>query len=134
MKTLSIRQAQVQTMLLAGMTMAQISRELNLKVSTVRTHIEQLYRKSGFKSRRDLAHLELDETKLPIKLTRQQLQVLKGILAGKSFRQIATEMDRSIRTIDCHRQILYKKMGVGTRSKVLAVITSHQTGRVEMGR
>ena len=86
MKTLSIRQAQVQTMLLAGLTMAQISLELNLKVSTVRTHIEQLYRKSGFKSRRDLAHLELDETKLPIKLTRQQLQVLKGILAGKSFR------------------------------------------------
>jgi len=121
-------------MLLAGMTMAQISLELQVKVSTVRTHIEKLYRKSGFKCRRDLARLELDETKLPIKLTRQQLQVLKGILAGKSFRQIATEMDRSIRTIDCHRQILYKKMGVGTRAKVLAVITSHQTGRGEISR
>ncbi len=133
MKTLSTRQAQVQTMLLAGMTMAQISRELNLKVSTVRTHIEHLYRKSGFKSRRDLMRLELDETKLTAKRTRQQLQVLKGIVAGKSFQQIAAEMVLSIHTVDSHRHTLYKKMGVGTRSQVLAVITGIQTGAEEPG-
>ena len=126
MKKLSIRQAQVQTMLLAGMTMAQISLELGVKVSTVKTHIEKIYRKRGFKSRRNLAHIELDEAKLAIKLTRQQLQVLKGILAGKSFQQIATEMALSLRTVHSHRYRLYKKMGVGTRAQVIALINKNQ--------
>jgi len=77
--------------------------------------------------------LELDETKLTAKLTRQQLQVLKGIVAGKSFQQIAAEMVLSIHTVDSHRHTLYKKMGVGTRSQVLAVITGIQTGAEEPG-
>ena len=60
MQPLSTRQAQVQALLLAGMTMAQISHELAIKVSTVQTHMATLYRKGGFKSRRDVARLDLD--------------------------------------------------------------------------
>ena len=96
MQQLSARQAQVQALLLAGMTMAQISCELAIKVSTVQTHMENLYRKGGFKSRRDVARLDLDETKLTASLTRQQVQVLKGIVAGQSFQQIATDMGQDV--------------------------------------
>ena len=129
MQPLSTRQAQVQALLLAGMTMAQISCELAIKVSTVQTHMKNLYRKGGFTSRRDVARLDLDETKLTANLTRQQLQVLKGIVAGKSFQQIATEMGLSIHTVGSHRHKLYQKMGVTRRAQVFAALTQLQGSR-----
>lgn len=126
MKKLSTRQAQVQDLLVAGLTVAQISVELRVTVGTVRTHVEQLYRKRGFKSRRDLVHLELDEANLAVKLTRKQLQVLRSILAGKTFLQIAMEMGITLGTVHTHCNKLYKKMGVATRAQLVAVIAKRQ--------
>lgn len=126
MKPLSPRQAQVKALLEAGLTNAQISAELGITVGTVRTHVEKLYRKSGFTSRRDLIHLELDEANLAVKLTRKQLQVLKGILAGETFQQIAMEMGLALGTVHIHRNMLYKRMGVGTRPQLLALMARHQ--------
>lgn len=113
-------------MLVTGMTMAEISGALGIKVSTVKNHIEQLYKKRGFTSRRDVTQVEFDEAKLTVQLTRKQVQVLKGILAGKAFPQLAQELDISLRTLQSHCATLYKKMGVGTRAQVVALIISQQ--------
>ena len=86
--------------------------------------LEKLYRKSGFTSRRDLVHLELDEANLVVKLTRQQVQVLKGILAGKTFLQIARELGISLGTVHSHRNKLYKNMGVATRPQLVAAMNN----------
>ncbi len=41
--------------------------------------------------------------------------------------QIATEMALSLRTVHSHRYRLYKKMGVGTRAQVIALINKNQS-------
>jgi DNA-binding CsgD family transcriptional regulator len=126
MKLLSPRQAQVYALLVAGMTAAQISAELGIKVSTVKTHIEKLYRKSGVRSRQELAQANVDEADLNIKLTRKQVQVLNSLLVGKTNPQIAQEMGISPIALQIHRRNLYKKMGVATRPQLLALMARRQ--------
>lgn len=126
MKPLSPRQTQVHELLVAGLTMAQIGVELGVKVSTVKTHIEKLYRKSGVRARQELTRVEVNEANLDIKLTCKQLQVLKHLLAGKPNRQIAQELGISLRTLQSHRLTLYKRMGVATRPQLLALMARHQ--------
>jgi DNA-binding NarL/FixJ family response regulator len=128
-KPLSTRQTQVYLLLLAGLTMIQISVELGIKVSTVRTYSAKLYQKRGITSRRELVQIELDEATFVTPLTQQQVQVLKGILAGQTFKQMAQAMGLALGTVHGHRNKLYKKMGVGTRAQVIAVMTNQQTSR-----
>lgn len=126
MKTLSPRQAQVHALLLAGKTVEQIGVELGITVSTVRVHITAVHKKIGIKARRDVVHVALDEAKLAIRLPRRQFQVLKGILMGKSFPEIALEMNLSIDAVQRYRYRLYKRLGVTTRAQVIAMISRDQ--------
>ena len=126
MKTLSPRQAQVHALLLADNTVEQIGVELGITVSTVRVHITAIHKKIGIKARRDVVHVELDEAKLAIRLPRRQFQVLKGILMGKSFPEIALEMNLSIDAVQRYRYRLYKRLGVTTRAQVIAMISRDQ--------
>lgn len=131
MKTLSPRQAQVHALLLAGKTVEQIGVELGITVSTVRVHITAIHKKIGIKARRDVVHVALDEAKLAIRLPRRQFQVLKGILMGKSFPEIALEMNLSIDAVQRYRYRLYKRLGVTTRAQVIAMISKDQAGGEE---
>lgn len=131
MKTLSPRQAQVHALLLAGKGVEQIGVELGITVSTVRVHITAIHKKIGIKARRDVVHVELDEAKLAIRLPRRQFQVLKGILMGKSFPEIALEMNLSIDAVQRYRYRLYKRLGVTTRAQVIAMIDRDQAGSEE---
>lgn len=131
MRALSPRQAQVYTLLLAGATVEHISAELGITVNTARVHIATIYKKIGIKARRQLVQVELNAAKLAIRLPQRQLQVLKGILAGKSFLEMAMEMDLSIDTIHRHRYRLYKRLGVTTRAQVTAMVAAHQAGSEE---
>lgn len=126
MKTLSPRQAQVHALLLAGNTVEQIGFELGITVSTVRVHITAIHKKIGIKARRDVVHVALDEAKLAIRLPRRQFQVLKGILMGKSFPEIALEMNLSIDAVQRYRYRLYKRLGVTMRAQVIAMISRDQ--------
>ena len=111
MRKLSIRLAQVQDLLVGGLTVVQISAELGIAVGPVKTPIEKIYYKRGIKARRELAQIQIDEANLVIELTPNQAQVLKGFAAGKSLPQLATEMGISLRTVESYRRHLYQKNG-----------------------
>ena len=53
------------------------------------------------------------------RLTPREEQVLRGIMRGLSDKQIADDMDLSIRTVKFHNSSLYKKMKVTGRSQIL---------------
>jgi len=47
-------------------------------------------------------------------------RVLRLLLAGKSEKQVAAELQRSRHTIHDHVKIIYRRLGVGTRAELLA--------------
>ena len=49
---------------------------------------------------------------LDIPLTQTELRVLRLIVKGKSNKEIATMLNRSVRTIEVHRTRIYRKVGV----------------------
>ena len=54
---LSPREAEVLTYLARGFNPAYIAKELVLSISTVRTHVRNIYRKLGISKREELLHL-----------------------------------------------------------------------------
>lgn len=125
MRQLSNRQMQVQLMLLVDMTVEQIAVELGIAISTVRAHITGIRKRHGI-VKRGSAPIALDEIKLAIQLPRRQLQVLKGVIMGKSFLEIASDMNVQIDTVYRHRYRLYKRLGVTTRDQVLAIMAGSE--------
>jgi DNA-binding NarL/FixJ family response regulator len=59
-RSLSPREAEVLVYLARGFTPAYIAKSLVLSISTVRTHVRNIYRKLGINKREELLHL-IDE-------------------------------------------------------------------------
>jgi len=59
-----------------------------------------------------LQHGVSSDTRLGQPLTRSEANILKLIIEGKSNREIANSLNRSIRTIEVHRAHLMQKLGV----------------------
>ncbi len=59
-----------------------------------------------------LQHGVPSDTRLGQPLTRSEANILKLIIEGKSNREIANSLNRSIRTIEVHRAHLMQKLGV----------------------
>lgn len=59
-----------------------------------------------------LQHGVPGDARLGQPLTRAEANILKLIIKGKSNREIANELNRSIRTIEVHRANLMRKLGV----------------------
>lgn len=56
-------------------------------------------------------------------LTQRQMEVLEGILDGKSRRQIAVDLHLSENTVKMHTTSLFRALGVSSREEVFALIS-----------
>ncbi|KUF12600.1 response regulator transcription factor [Pseudoponticoccus marisrubri] len=59
-------------------------------------------------------------------LTRRELEVLEGLSAGKSNKEIARDLDLTEPTIKLHMKTLYRKLKVNNRTQ--AAIVAHDAG------
>ena len=57
-------------------------------------------------------------------LTRQQTAILRGLLAGKSNKQIATDLSLSTRTVEMHRAGVMAKLDVNSLPALLRVLVA----------
>ena len=55
-------------------------------------------------------------------LTPRQIDVLEGILAGRSRKEIAFDLHLSENTVKMHTRALFKALGVSTREEIIALI------------
>ena len=55
------------------------------------------------------------------KLTARELQVLEGLSAGKSNKQIARDLDLTEPTIKLHMKTLYRKLDVNNRTQAAII-------------
>lgn len=55
------------------------------------------------------------------RLTPRQVEVLSGMTAGKSFKQIAHDLGLSERTVKLHRAALLKSLGVETNAEAIRI-------------
>lgn len=60
------------------------------------------------------------------KLTEREMQVLKGLTAGQTNKEIARDLDLAEPTIKLHVKTLYRKIGAGNRTK--AAMIARETG------
>lgn len=67
---------------------------------------------------------DVDQHPLAQKLTQRELQVLGGLTAGKSNKEIARDLDLTEPTIKLHMKTLYRKLGVNNRTQ--AAIIAHE--------
>lgn len=54
-------------------------------------------------------------------LTRREQEVLKGVLDGRTSRELGENLGLSVRTIEFHRSNLMAKLGAGSLSELMAV-------------
>lgn len=57
-------------------------------------------------------------------LTARQIEMLEGILDGKSRKQIATELHLSENTVKMHMGLLYENLGVSGKDEIFALLQS----------
>ncbi|EOY8404957.1 helix-turn-helix transcriptional regulator [Enterobacter asburiae] len=57
-----------------------------------------------------------------VKLTAQQIMILKYVTAGKSMREISQLMDVSIKTLYSHKYILFRKYGLKNLSDIIRLM------------
>lgn len=71
--------------------------------------------KGGFYVSESLAHSieDLEEASDPYNLTDREREILAAIAAGKLNKQIAGELDISVRTVESHRSAIRQKTGGG---------------------
>lgn len=59
-------------------------------------------------------------------LTRKEQLVLDRILAGKANKEMAAELDVSLRTIENRRRSVFQKLGAGSVAELVALVLKHQ--------
>lgn len=73
-----------------------------------------------------IVRLRPDDDHVLERLTDRELQVLGRVAAGYRNREIADELDVSIKTVEFHLRNILGKLGV--RSRTLAVVRAWQLG------
>jgi FixJ family two-component response regulator len=63
-------------------------------------------------------------------LTRAEIRVLRFVLAGKSSKEIASILHRSLRTIELHRQHIMRKLGVNNVVELVNRIAEMDLGEL----
>jgi DNA-binding NarL/FixJ family response regulator len=59
-------------------------------------------------------------TELPATLTSTELEIYRAVLAGHSNAKIATERERSLRTVANQVAAIFAKLGVSSRAELIA--------------
>ena len=76
---------------------------------------------------RDLPHHQTERPRGmdPCPLTTAELGVVRGLVEGKVYKQIAEESNRSVSTIRTHLNHVYKKLDVYDRAQAVLLATKH---------
>ena len=61
-------------------------------------------------------------------LTPRESQILSALARGLSSKQMAREMDLSVRTIDAHRQSIKRKLGLDGQAELIRYAVEHARG------
>jgi len=122
-KQIKKKRPQVKTILLTQMDDPQLLKETELMEidgyllkSEVKDKVVEAVRKivSGKKISPDLTHSKIDRTKTasnPFKLTEKELELLRWLALGLTYKQAAEKMNISVKTVEFHRSGITDKMG-----------------------
>jgi len=61
-------------------------------------------------------------------LTPREREVMELLLAGKASKEIASDMNVSVRTVEGHRRMVFSKMNVASAAQLVAVVMSAREG------
>jgi DNA-binding NarL/FixJ family response regulator len=122
---LTAREVQVLRLITKGLHNRQIAEKIHRSIKTVEKHRQNLHVKLSTHEvtgliRHALAMGLTDKSRLPLRrlekgarqLTPRELEILKLVAQGSGNKWIASELHRSIKTVDHHRENIMKKLGI----------------------
>lgn len=68
-----------------------------------------------------------------VQLTPREVEVLTGMAEGKLSKQIASELNISVKSVEAHSATIYQKLGVRNRSQAVAVAIQRDLVRTTNG-
>jgi len=90
--------------------------ELLREISVLRRRVAEFERVTRDRKRRDVIRSNRPVTRANPRganlLTRAEMEVLRLIMDGKSNKEVASTLHRSVRTIEVHRSHMMRKLGV----------------------
>ncbi|MBW8805817.1 MAG: helix-turn-helix transcriptional regulator [Catenulisporales bacterium] len=147
-RELSEREIEVLTLIAAGGTKGEISRELGIAPRTVASHMSRIYRALGARNAAHavaLAHgsgtIQLPARRPPAPgpaMSRREREVLAGLAHGLTSAQVAWCLSLSSETVKTHLRRIYRKLEVSCRAnavdaairrRLLAVVLEPRGGR-----
>ena len=129
---LTERQMEVLLLAARGHSNKYIAHELATSVATVATHVARAKTKLGVRSRLDLIRTvatvpaSFENSEVLDALTPSERDVARAVLANKSNADIADERGRSARTVANQIASLFRKLGIGSRAELAALILYRQ--------
>ena len=130
-----------------GRSNAEIGQDLGLEENTVKTHVRRIFLKNRNGDRAELVtwcyrygllyRLKVDPlpTPGPVYLSNREREVIRGIIAGLTNKQIGDRIFLSEHTIKSHLKNLVKKIGARNRAHVVTLAWQHKPGtQGSMGR
>jgi DNA-binding NarL/FixJ family response regulator len=122
---LSEREAEVARRILAGAGLEAIARDLHLSAHTVRTHTSRVLCAFGVPSRTGLIAAAGGTggpvVAEPSPLSPRQAEVAARVAHGRSNREVAAELDVSVRAVEKHVGDILLRWGVGSRFELARV-------------
>lgn len=122
---LTVREAQILNLIVRGLRNRQIAARIHRSIKTVEKHRQNLHSKlstneaAGLTRRAltmGLVHPPGGDSQKPNSrrkpLTPRELEVLKMVAQGHCNKSIASQLDRSIKTVDHHREHIMRKLGI----------------------
>ena len=122
---LTVREVQILNLIVRGLRNRQIAARIHRSIKTVEKHRQNLHAKLSTNEAAGLTRLALtmglvdapdsegqkaNSKRKP--LTPRELEILKMVAQGHCNKSIATELDRSIKTVDHHREHIMRKLGI----------------------
>jgi DNA-binding NarL/FixJ family response regulator len=127
---LTAREAEIVAWTTRGWTVAAVASLLVLSPATVKAHLRNVYRKTGWRSRAAAAaevHGVADGAEGPtgigyarFGLTAREKDVVLGVARGWTNAEIATAYGVTVQTAKTHLHHAYGKLGVGNRAQAVA--------------
>lgn len=74
------------------------------------------------------AHSRAETQRLLAELTEREQEVMRLVLQGRANKQIADELDISVRTVEVHRARVFDKMGVRSAVELANLLREHGMG------